>query len=131
MRLLALLMSVSLLANAQTPFEKVVDQFYQEYFRFAPSEGTAVGFHQYDSQLENYSPSDVEAQRKMFHKYLPQFERFPPSDDRDLMVSKIKAQLLALDNIPYWKTNPDFYSSGVTESIFSLISRKFAPPPSA
>lgn len=128
MRFIALLMSASLLANAQTPFNKLVDQFYEEYFHFSPSEGTAVGFHQYDSQLEDYSPASIEAQRKIFHKYLPQFEHFPRTDDRDLMVSKIKAQLLALDDIPYWKTNPDFYSSGITGSIFSLISRKFAPP---
>jgi hypothetical protein len=128
MRFLVLLMSASLLANGQTPFDKVVDEFYLEYFSLNPSEGTAVGFHQYDSRLERYSPSEVDAQRKMFHKYLLQFERFPPGDNRDLMVSKIKAHLLALDDIPYWKTNPDFYSSGITESIFSLISRKFAPP---
>jgi hypothetical protein len=120
-------MSASLLANAQTPFNKLVDQFYRDYFHFFPSEGTAAGFHQYDSQLEDYSPANIEAQRKMFHKYLPQFEHLPRTDDRDLMLSKIKAQLLALDDIPYWKTNPDFYSSSVTASIFSLISRKFAP----
>src|SRR6185312_11298100 len=123
MRLFAFLMSATLLANAQTPFEKLVDQFYQEYYQFSPSEGTAVGFHQYDNELENYSPSTLDAERKMFHNYLSHFEHFPPTDDRNLIVAKIEAQLLALDDIPYWRTNPDFYSSGATESIFLLISR--------
>jgi uncharacterized protein (DUF885 family) len=121
-------MSVSLLANAQTPFDKLVDQFYEDYFRLNPSEGTAAGLHRYDAELEDYSQANLDAERKMFYKYLPQFEHYPRTDDRDLMLSNIKAQLLALDDIPYWKTNPDFYSSGVTASIFSLISRKFAPP---
>ena len=128
MRLFALLMSLTLLANAQTPFEKLVNQFYWDYYEFSPSEGTAVGFHQYDGRLESYSPSTLDAERKMFHSYLSQFEHFPATDDRQLIVSKIKADLLALDEIQSWKTNPDFYSSGATESIFSLISRKFAPP---
>lgn len=128
MRFLALFMSATLLTAAQTPFEKLVDRFYQEYYQFSPSEGTAVGFHQYDSQLENYSPFTLEAQRKMLHRYLSQFESFPATDDRNLIVSKIKAQLLALDDIPYWRINPDFYSSGTTYSIFLLMSRKFAPP---
>jgi uncharacterized protein (DUF885 family) len=121
-------MCAALFAKGQTGFQKLVDQFYQEYYQFSPSEGTAVGFHQYDTQLESYSPSVLDSERKMLHKYLEQFERCPVSDDRNLIVARIDAQLLALNDIPFWRTNPDFYSSGVTASIFSLISRKFAPP---
>jgi hypothetical protein len=128
MRFFALLVAMATITSAQTPFDALVDRFYQDYYNYAPSEGTAVGFHQYDRQLENYSQSSLQSARKMLLGYLAEFEKMPRGDDRDLITGKIKAQLLALDDIPYWRTNPDFYSSNATASIFSLISRKFAPP---
>jgi uncharacterized protein (DUF885 family) len=64
----------------------------------------------------------------MDRKYLAKFESMPQSDDRDLMLSRIRAELLATDDIRSWQRDPDGYSSGVTASIFSLISREFAPP---
>ena len=44
------------------------------------------------------------------------------------MISHLRADLLNTQAIRQWEKNPDFYSSGVTSSIFDLISRKFAPP---
>jgi uncharacterized protein (DUF885 family) len=121
-------MAGALLASAQTQFDKLVDRFYDDYFRFSPSTGTAVGFHQYDSALENYSESNIRAYAAMLRGYIPQFENAPASEDRDLVLIKIHSELLAVENIHYWTNNPDFYSSSATESIFSLISREFAPP---
>jgi uncharacterized protein (DUF885 family) len=128
MRLVSILIGMALLANAQSSFDNLVDRFYQEYYRYSPSEGTAVGFHQYDGSLEDYSKTSLEGQRQMLNRYLPEFVKAPASVDRDLVVAKIHAQLLAINNIRFWAANPDFYSSNATASIFSLISRKFAPP---
>ncbi len=127
MRLLGLLMAGTLLTSAQTPLDDLVNHFYDDYFHFSPSEGTAAGFHRYDSSLEDYSQDSMRAYVAMLRNYLPKFEQAPQSDDRELMLLKIRSQLLAIENIRYWVKNPDFYSSGATESIFSLISRKFAP----
>ena len=52
----------------------------------------------------------------------------PQSDDRDWMIAHLHADLLNNETIREWEKNPDVYSSGVTSSIFTLISRKFAPP---
>ena len=63
------------------------------------------------------------------------FAAFPASqldvtnqDDLELLLSNIRGRLLALETIRQWEKNPDNYSSGVTNSIFSLMERKFAPP---
>jgi hypothetical protein len=128
MRFLGLFLAMAVITSAQTSFDALVDRFYKDYYHYAPSEGTAAGFHEYDQQLENYSQLSLQNQRKMLWGYLAEFEKMPPTDDRRLITNKIKAQLLALDDIPYWRTNPDFYSSNAAASIFSLISRKFAPP---
>ena len=48
--------------------------------------------------------------------------------DRELVLAQIRGQLLALETIRAWEKNPDIYSSGVTNAIFVIMSRNFAPP---
>ena len=38
------------------------------------------------------------------------------------------ATLLTLETIKPWEKNPDYYSTGISGSAFSLMERKFAPP---
>jgi uncharacterized protein (DUF885 family) len=112
--------------QAQSP---LYDRFFDEYyFRFSPTGGTAAGFHQYDNQLEDYSKATVESAKATLHRFEAEFAKLPASDDRDLVLGRIHADLLELENIRMWERNPDSYSSGVTNSIFVLMSRKFAPP---
>ena len=118
MKLLGLLMAGALLASAQTQFDKLIDRFYEDYFRFNPSAGTAVGFHQYDTSFEDYSQGNMHAYVAMLRSYIPKFEKAPVSEDRDLVLMKIHSELLAVEDIHYWTNKPDFYSSSATESIF-------------
>lgn len=114
---------------AQSPFDALVDRYFDDQFRLHPSRATAAGFHHpYDSQLEDYSEKAIEEQIAVAERYLGEFGKMPVSDERELVISSIKADLLSLQNIRPQETNPDLYSSGVTASIFGLISRKFAPP---
>jgi len=128
MKLLTLLVAGSMLMCAQTSFDQLVDRYFDDQFRLAPSSGTAAGFHQYDSQLENYSAKANQERIAVNRKYLAQFGKEAPSPDRDIVIARIHGDLLSLENIRPWEKNPDYYSSSVTSSIFGLISRKFAPP---
>ena len=47
--------------------------------------------------------------------------------DRDILLNSIKSTLLTLEVIRPWEKNPDNYSSGITGSIFVLMSRDYAP----
>jgi uncharacterized protein (DUF885 family) len=109
--------------------------FDQAYFRYGPTNGTLAGFHQYDTQLEDYTRAGVDAEVATLHEFEKKFAAFPASqlnvknqDDLDLLLSNVQSQLLALETIRQWEKNPDNYSSGVSNSIFSLMERKFAPP---
>src|SRR3974390_185938 len=42
-------------AAATAEWNSMVDEYFNRYFHYHPSEGTAAGFHQYDNQLEDYS----------------------------------------------------------------------------
>lgn len=129
MKFAALLIVSASLMTAQSSFDKLVDQYFDENFALNPTAATASGFHQpYDAQLEDFSASGVQKQIALDKKYLPEFEKMPQSDDRDWMIAHLHADLLNNETIREWEKNPDVYSSGVTSSIFTLISRKFAPP---
>ncbi|MFL6352775.1 MAG: DUF885 family protein, partial [Bryobacteraceae bacterium] len=129
MKLWLLLLVGAFVMSAQSQFDTLVDRYFEDQFRLHPSQATAFGFHDpYDLQLEDYSVKGIQEQIATDKKYLAEFEKMPASDERDLVISNIEADLLELENIREWETNPDHYSSHVTESIFGLISRKFAPP---
>jgi uncharacterized protein (DUF885 family) len=129
MKLITLLVSGAAIMSAQSQFSSLVDRYFDEQFRLNPTAATAAGFHHpYDSQLEDYSARGIQAQIALDRKYLELFGKMPASDDRDWVISHLNGDLLTLENIRPQETNPDYYSSSVTSSIFSLMSRKFAPP---
>ncbi|HUH64489.1 MAG TPA: hypothetical protein VLZ50_15890, partial [Terracidiphilus sp.] len=44
-------------------FQRVSDEYFDQVFLpYAPSGGTLLGYHQYDTQLENFSRKNIEAE---------------------------------------------------------------------
>jgi uncharacterized protein (DUF885 family) len=123
-------------SNSAQDLTTLAEQYFdQAYFKYAPTNGTLTGFHQYDTQLEDYTRAGVDAEVATLHEFEKKFAAFPASqldvksqDDLELLLSNVRGQLLALETIRQWEKNPDNYSSGVSNSIFSLMERKFAPP---
>ncbi|MGZ4866601.1 MAG: DUF885 domain-containing protein [Candidatus Angelobacter sp.] len=123
-------------ANNDKVFALLADQYFDKYyFKFNPSQGTAAGFHQYDIQLEEYSRASLDQQittLKNFQKVIAKIDPLqlsaPTRVDHTLVLNDINARLLTLENIRPWEKNPDLYSSGITNSIFVIMARTFAPP---
>ncbi len=111
------------------PSPEQVDRFFDDvYFKFNPTVGTSSGFHQYDAQLEDYSKAGVDAQVQALEKAEKEFAALGADPDRDLILNYIRATLLDLQQVRTWERNPDIYSSGITQSVFVIMSRTFAPP---
>jgi len=122
-------------ASATAEYNAKVDQYFDAYFHFHPSEGTAAGFHQYDSMMEDLSQQGRDAELSIlleakqgagyFHT-----DRLNDAQRTDwkLVSNAINARLLELQEIRMWQKSPDLYSGSATASIFGLMSRKFAPP---
>lgn len=136
--LIALLALCSLFASAQpapaADFNNLVDRFFDGYFRINPSQGTASGFHQYDTQLEDYSQKGIEQETAFWREYRDKFANVDSSKlapelqgDLSLVRSTIDSALLEIESIRMWQRNPDRYSSGVTGSVFVIMSRNYAP----
>jgi len=123
-------------SDANASFRALADRYFSDVmFRFGPSNATEVGFHQYDSKLENYSRSEVEAEIAALKDYEKKFDAVPESSldpstqgDLEILRSNVRGTLLELETIRGWEKNPDDYSSGITNSAFVLMERTFAPP---
>ncbi len=131
---------VSLSAHAaptgDAAWNKLADQYFdQAYFPYQPTAGTLAGFHQYDTQFERYDRTSIAKQTATLHTFERLVSAFPKDGldewtaaDRQLVLNTIQSELLTLETIKPWEKNPDYYSTGISGSAFSLIERKFAPP---
>lgn len=121
--------------SANSNWDQLVDAFFNDFFKLNPTQATAAGFHEHDSELEDYSPAGIDAQRQLAHRYLHRLESFDTKplsseqrQDYRLLLNDLRSTLLELDDIRGWEKNPDHYSSELTQSAFVIMSRKFAPP---
>jgi uncharacterized protein (DUF885 family) len=143
--LVMLSLSICLLSFAQmstdaktrnsSNWNQLVDNFFDDFYSLNPTQATAAGFHQHDSELEDYSRKGIDNQITLANKYLTRLDAFDAKSlsseerqDYQLLVNDLKSTLLELQNIRGWEKNPDHYSSGLTQSAFVIMSRKFAPP---
>jgi uncharacterized protein (DUF885 family) len=122
-------------AERTIEWNALVDEYLNKlYFPLNPTVATEDGVHQYDSEMEDYSQSGQAAEVQRLREFVSRLEQFPaeglrPVDaaDRQILIGRIKSDLLTLEKIRPLEKNPDTYSAGVTNSVYLLMNRKFAP----
>jgi uncharacterized protein (DUF885 family) len=112
----------------------LLDEYFTIRFQHHPTEATAAGFHEYDSQLEDYSQEGVRSEIRDLRLLLTRFEAWDPAQlqpvdaaDREMAISLIRGRLLELETIRMWEKNADGYASGVSYAVFVIMSRNYAP----
>jgi uncharacterized protein (DUF885 family) len=133
--------AISAHANKETwqqEFARASDEYFdQVYFPYQPTQGTLVGYHQYDAQLEDNSRKNIDAEiasLKRFEKRIEAIHSDPAAldrtsrGDREIVLANIRSRLLTLEVIRPWEKNADNYSSECANGAFSLMERKFASP---
>ena len=134
-------MSATMAAHAEQEtwkqqFQKVSDEYFdQVYFHYQPTQGTQVGYHQYDTQLEDYSRKNLDEAVAALKSFDARIAAIPPASldlptrgDREIVLGSIHSLLLTLQTIRPWEKNPDTYSSTTANAAFTLMERKFASP---
>jgi uncharacterized protein (DUF885 family) len=123
-------------AAADQAFANLADQYFDTfYLPTNPSAATSYGVHRYDGKLEDFSRAGIDAEVNALKGWEQRVAAVDPASlslyvrgDRDLVLNNIRSSLLTLQSIRPWQKNPDFYSSGITSSAFTLMERRFAPP---
>ena len=122
--------------DANAAFMRLADEFFDHYyFPTNPTTATLSGIHDYDTRLEDFSRAAIDRQIATLKDYLHRVEAVDVKTldeqtrgDRELVLNYIRGTLLTLETIKPWQKNPDTYSSGITNSAFSILERKFASP---
>jgi uncharacterized protein (DUF885 family) len=124
--------------NWKLQLARVSDEYLdQVYLRYQPTQGTLAGYHQYDTQLENYSRQNVDAEIAALKSIEKRIEAIHPDEsatefvsrsDREIVLANIHSRLLTLETIRPWEKNADNYSSACANGAFTLMERKFASP---
>src|SRR5271170_4152238 len=106
-------------------FNYLADQYFSDvYFHFGPTNGTAAGLHQYDTQLEDYSAANIQKEIAALHSYEKKVEAIDPSA-LDASVAgereKLMPQVL-LESCKNLKNPPKIYTEIALEQIDDLVS---------
>ena len=120
--------------DVPSPFAVFVDDYFDAYFSWKPSEGTAVGHHKYDDKLEN-GAADATKKRigtvQALQARLDKLRAGKLSDDEaidaEVLNGLMKAELLDMEVVRTWRQNPMGYISTPPEAIDGLMKRDFAP----
>jgi uncharacterized protein (DUF885 family) len=121
--------------KSSASWDKLADDFLSQiYYKFSPTSGTADGLHEYDPKLEDYSKADVDRRIAAYKAFRAKVEAVDPNSldynrqvDRDLVLGYINSHLLSLEEIRGWEKSPDPYQSNITNSIFVIMARNYAP----
>jgi uncharacterized protein (DUF885 family) len=120
---------------AHTPFGSFADVYFDSLFAFNPSSGTAAGFHQYDSRIEDLSQPSITrriATLKSFQQKLDSLRSgqmtADDSIDSAMMDGAIRSELQDLEVLQTWKKNPMRYVGLPGNAVDLLMKRNFAPP---
>ncbi len=122
-------------AVAPSPFSSFADEYFAELFAFAPSWGTAQGFHEYDAKLEDLSAPAIRLRIDTLKRLQAGLDSLRAgrlsSDDRidaAMMDGAIRSELLDEETLQTWRRNPMPYIAVPGGAIHGLIKRNFAPP---
>src|SRR4051812_20906927 len=123
-------------SSPDASFPKLVDDYFASRFSYIPSRATGIGFHEYDTQLEDLSRSRILAQindLKGFQARLAAIDRsrlsFDEAIDAQLIENAINAALLELTVVRGWERNPMTYAGLPGNALDFLMKRDFAPAP--
>jgi uncharacterized protein (DUF885 family) len=115
-------------------FAAFVDRYFSALYAFAPSQGTAAGFHQYDDRFEDLSAEAYRARTDTLHRLLAALDTLTKSDlsaddriDAAMLDGAIRSELQDIETLRNWRRNPMGYVALPGGSIEGLMKREFAP----
>ena len=121
--------------SANTAFSSFVDVYFDSTFAYQPSSGTAAGFHQYDSKIEDLSAGTItrriatlKSQQARLDSLKTAAMNASDSIDTAMLDGAIKSELQDLEVIGSWKKNPMNYVGTPGNAVDLLMKRNFAPP---
>jgi uncharacterized protein (DUF885 family) len=125
----------ALTAKPSSSFSAFVDDYFDAYFTWKPSDGTAAGFHQYDAMLEDRSAAAIDHRVEIVKKQQKRLQELRQGNlssdeaiDAEVLDGQLRAELLDLETLASWRKNPMLYIGLPGSAVDGLMKRAFAPP---
>ena len=113
-------------------FEKLSDDYLKGYLDWRPQSGVALGLHEYDGKIANYSKTSIDAEIARLKDFDTKFSEIDSASlstkqyyDWKLLRSNIKNELFSFEDLHVFTKNPMTYAGAIDVNIY--IKRNFAP----
>lgn len=135
---LILLGLLSASAHAGTPtdeaFQNLADEYISDLVNFSPATATAVGDHSADHELDQVDAASREKTLDLLRRFRSELaaldrDRLSRANqvDAELLLHEIESGIWSTEVLQEWAWNPRYYINISGGSIYSLLSRDFAP----
>jgi len=119
-------------AKSDAEFDKIALNFISGYLAARPLEGVALGFHQYDGKIADYSRLAIDAEVERLQRFQDQLDKLDPSAlskvagiDRRILLAAIAGELFQIQEMGIYDKNPMIYARALDVNIY--IKRDFKP----
>ena len=116
-------------------YDELCDEFFDAYYTYHPSHATRQGLHQYDQHLGHYRRDEIAGTLRRMKSVQARLAQIKPDQldrlhalDYPVLATRLKREIYWVEQWRFWKNNPLWYKDAISEGIFNLVSRNFAPP---
>jgi len=125
--------SAALAAQAEdAEYEAVAEEYIKTYLAAHPLEGTALGLHEYDGKITDYSRLALDAELSRLRRFDDRLAKFDPSKlsarqsiDLRILQAAVKKDLFEMQDMSIFERNPMVYARAADVNVY--IKRNFAP----
>jgi uncharacterized protein (DUF885 family) len=112
--------------------DNVADEFIRGYLAARPLHATALGFHEYDGRISEYTRLAIDAELARLRRFDDRLNKFDITKlnpraaiDLRLLQIAIKKELFLTHDMAIYEQNPMTYASAIDVNVY--VKRKYAP----
>jgi uncharacterized protein (DUF885 family) len=113
-------------------YEAVAEEYVKTYLAAHPLQGTALGLHEYDGKISDYSRLALDAELSRLRRFDDRLAKFDPaklgqrqSIDLRILQAAVKHDLFEMQDMAVFERNPMVYARAGDVNVY--IKRNFAP----
>ena len=113
-------------------YEAVAEEYIKGYLGAHPLEGTALGLHEYDGKITDYSRLALDAELSRLRRFDDRLSKFDPgklssrqSLDLRILQAAVKKDIFQMQDMSVFERNPMVYARAADVNVY--IKRNFAP----
>ena len=115
-------------------FQKLLENYLDEYWKFYPTAATLAGYYKYNDKLEDPSSGNVDKRDETLKKFngeMIKIDRSKLSVENqqalNILFDQLDLEFVKLEMTLPWEYNPLFFFVFIINSIHGLLTKDFAP----